>query len=195
VIIGEDFNDNSRDSAKWSLGLLNEGSSAFDNLVTVLEQNQRLQINPRAKVNGLHYNGYTSLLGYDFTGARASIQVIQAASGAADTAFALATDSNNWYRFIVEGGKLYFQAKVNGVKSSSAITYNATTHKFWRLRHEAVNNTILWETSTDGTAWTLRNSVARQIPITALHVDIDSGTFQSVTTPGAAIFDNFKLER
>jgi len=109
--------------------------------------------------------------------------------------FALAVDGNNWYRFVVEGGKLYFQVMLNGAKSSSAITYSGTMHKYWRLRHDLVSNKILWETSSDGTTWTLRNSVARQIPITALHVDIDSGTFQSVGTPGAAIFDNFKLER
>jgi len=44
-------------------------------------------------------------------------------------------------------------------------------HRFWRFRHDQVTDSIVFETSTDGTAWTARRTDDREIPITALRVE------------------------
>ena len=51
--LSDDFNDNLRDTTKWNFGTLNEPNASFDSQVTVLEQNQRLEITPRAGLTGL----------------------------------------------------------------------------------------------------------------------------------------------
>jgi PKD repeat protein len=121
------------------------------------------------------------------------VEVVQATLNSANTVFALGTDSNNWYRFVIEDGQLYFQQKINGVKSSASIAYDGLQQRHWRLRHDQGSDQIVFETSGDGTVWTARRSVARQLAITALRVELDAGTWGAVTTAGKAIFDNFIL--
>lgn len=45
------------------------------------------------------------------------------------------------------------------------ITYNATTHKFLRLREDGTN--VYWDTSPDGTTWTNRRTLATPAWVTA----------------------------
>ncbi len=89
TLLADDFNDNVRDTAKWNLSALNEGPSTFDSQIAILEQNQRLEITPRANVTGSHYGGYVSAATWNLTGAQATVEVLQTASGAADTVFAI----------------------------------------------------------------------------------------------------------
>jgi hypothetical protein len=83
---------------------------------------------------------------------------------------------------------------MTGIRSTSSVTFNATQHRFWRIRHDQSTDSILFETSTNGQAWTVRRTVARQLPITSLRAEISAGTWQAVGAPGTAIFDNFRLE-
>jgi hypothetical protein len=125
--------------------------------------------------------------------AHARVEVLQVTGGSADTIFAVGADSDNWYGFVVEGGKLYLQSKVGGRKNSIDIPYSATRHRFWRLRHEASENQMLWETSADGQTWETLRKLTPQIPLAGLHVYLGAGTYLSETNPGAAAFDNFRM--
>ncbi|MDQ3920263.1 MAG: hypothetical protein M3348_17505 [Acidobacteriota bacterium] len=192
---GDNFNDNVMDTSKWYKGVLNVPQSAYNPNVTVLEQNQRLEITPVANTSVWSHNGYVSSATYDFTGARASVQVPQVPTGG--TAYAVFTagiDSNNWYRITTTAGQIKFQDTVNGVKNSTILTYNATQHKFWRIRHNAATDTVDFLTSSDGKTWTTQRSVARQLSVTALHIELDAGTFEPVSSPGTAIFDDLRFE-
>jgi hypothetical protein len=191
--LSDDFNDNTRDTAKWNLGTLNEPSASFDSQVSVLEQNQRLEITPLAALTGQHFNGYVSAATWNLTNSRASVEVVQTAVNSANTVFAIGTDSNNWYRFVIEDGQIYFQEKINGAKTSTNITYDAVQHRFWRFRHDQAADQLVFETSADGTVWTTRRSVARQLTLTAVRVELGAGTWGYVSAPGKAIFDNFML--
>src|SRR5207253_5245643 len=53
---------------------------------------------------------------------------------------------------------------------------------------------ISFETSGDGVTWTTQRSIARNLVITAMRIELDGGTFETVSVPGTAIFDNFRLE-
>jgi glucose/arabinose dehydrogenase len=193
--LSDDFNDNARDAGKWILGTLNRPASDFDQQVIVAERNQRLEIVPRANVTGHHYNGYVSAALWNLTNGSASVEVVQTAASGPSTIFAMGTDSNNWFRFVVEDGRLYFQWDTPfGRDTGESILYSATAHRYWRFRHEPAGNLIVFETSPDGTNWNVQRSTASRMPITALRVELSAGTFGGVSGPGTAIFDNFKLE-
>lgn len=187
----DNFDDNSQDTAKWAKNVL---SATQDTLVTALEQNARLEVAPRASQTGVRYNGYLSVSTYNLTGGKAQVKVTQVAGGGStDTECCLIIDSSNYYAFVVEAGTLYFKKVVSGSASSTTTAYSGSTHLYWRIRHEPSGDLIKWETSSDGSSWTERRSVARDLTITAMKAELSAGTFQSETTPGTAFFDDFAL--
>jgi hypothetical protein len=195
--LSDDFNDNTRDP-KWSFGTItgtvSAGAGAWDSAIPVLEQNQRLEISPRAGVSGIHFNGYLSAATWNVTNLGASVEVVQAAAGTSDTAFAVCIDRLNFYLMEVEAGRLYFTQVVGGARSETSITYSGTTHRFWRIRHDGATDTMQLQTSSDGTNWTTRRSLARQLSLAAMKIELGAGTWESLGSPGKAIFDNFKLQ-
>jgi regulation of enolase protein 1 (concanavalin A-like superfamily) len=195
----DNFNDNSMDQSKWTFGTIQgaiyTGPSAWDPTVPVLESNQRLVISPRANVTGDHYNGYVSAATWNFTNARAAVEVVQIASGGTtNTELALCVDRLNFLMISTESGILRFEQVVNGTRSATSTAYNAAQHRFWRIRHDLASDAVHFETSVDGVTWTIRRSVTRQLPITAMKIEISAGTWQGLSSPGTAIFDNFTLD-
>jgi len=196
VIFGDNFDDNSRDTTKWNLGVLSQASSSFDSGVTVQESNSRLEITPLSRVKNQNFNGYVSVSSFNLTNAQATTEAVQVPNGSSTLAiFALAIDSNNWYRITANSSTISFQQKINGSTSNVNATYNSTQHHYWRIRHDATNGQIVFETSADAATWTARRTVATQLAITALRVELSGGTTASVTSPGTAIFDNLEIGR
>ena len=192
INFGEYVVNNRHNRTKWSRGTRTNSSSVLDEHVEVHAQGTQLTVTPRASVPGSHYNGYVTDGHWDLTSGQAVVEVVQAASQAS-TIFALVVDDNNWYRFVAENGTLYFESKVSGVLSSAKIAYSPSDHRFWRFRHDASNNLMLWETSSNEAKWTVRHAITPQIPITALYVELNAGTNKIVSTPGSATFDNFRI--
>jgi hypothetical protein len=189
----DDFADNAR-APVWKLGTLNTPASVFDAAVVVAEQGGRLEVTPLTNAAGKHYNGYVSVAGWNLTDARASVAVVRAADGAAQTFFTLAADANNWLRFQVEAGRLNFQTRVGGAETSPSVAYVAAEHRFWRLRHERRDDQLFFETSADGAAWVARRTLARPFALTSLVVELGAGTAAKAPAPGKAAFDNFRME-
>ncbi|MFL6255973.1 MAG: Ig-like domain-containing protein, partial [Pyrinomonadaceae bacterium] len=190
--LADDFNDNAMDAAKWVLRTLGSG-------VTAAEQNQRLEITPVANAVGSNYNGYRTAAAYDLTGARASVEVVQATggTGGAETGFNFNDSAGNSARFVVANGALFCQYKVAGQSANTTVSapgYSPLQHRRWRLRHDQAADTLNWETSPDGASWATLGSVARPFPLTALQVTLTAGTWYEQASPGMAIFDNFLLE-
>lgn len=186
VVFSDYFKDNGPDAEKWTL-------SSNDDQVSVQERDEHLEIIPTSEVPGLHFNGYISTSSSDMTAAHARVEVVQATSGSANTIFTLTQDGSHWYRFVKEGDMLYFQYKAGGAISSTSVPYNPAQHRFWRLRHDATNNLMLWETSADEETWAIRRKVTPLVPITALYIALNAGTYKAESDPGTAIFDSFKL--
>jgi YD repeat-containing protein len=199
--LNENFDDNTRDAVKWSYGAMApqiyDGPVVQDLTIPVLEQNQRLEITPRANVTGGHWNGYLSASTWDLSNARASVEVPQVtnlSAWGANTLFSIYIDDKNWYMINSDGaGHLIFDRAVANVRDNTQITYNPVNHRFWAIRHDLANDTIVYETSPDGATWTAQRSVARQLSLIAMRIEIGAGTWQSVAVPGTAIFDNFRL--
>jgi hypothetical protein len=189
----DDFDDNAR-GAHWKLGTLNTPASVFDTNVTVVEQGGRLEITPLTNANSSHYNGYVSVSGWNLTEAHAAVEVAQTAANAAQTFFTLAADSNNLFRFLVESGRLNFQTRAGGALISPGVTHDPVGQRFWRLRHDARGDRVVFETSGDGSTWVERRSLARPFAVTSLTIELGAGTAAKVASPGKAVFDNFRME-
>lgn len=190
----DDFNDNSRNTAIWNLGVLSTVPPA-DPLVTVLEQNQRLEIQPLANTNGNHYNGYVTQGTWNLTNTSTRVEVVSAPVGGTETIFAIGTDSNNYYRFFLNGAVLYFQKRVNGALTQVGIAFDPSNHRWWRIRHDPGTDQIIFETSPNGTTnWNDRWATPRQFSLNAARIELGGGTSHTVSNPAKTIFDNFVLQ-
>jgi hypothetical protein len=153
-----------------------------------------LEISPRVNVTSDHYNGYVFANAWNMTNMRATVEVVQATTNSADTNLAVCIDSRNFYMISVESGQIRFEQVVVGSRSTVSIAFNASQHRFWRIRHDPTSDSIVFGTSNDGLTWTSRRTVARQLPINALRAEISAGTWEALSAPGMAVFDNFRLE-
>lgn len=178
---------------KWKSGSLTAGLRYTDRDVRVSVQDGKLTITPRTGITERSYNGWVTASSWDMTAAHARVEVSQVTAGAADTIFAIGIDSDNWYGFVLESGKLYLQMKIAGKKNSTNIAYSPLRHHFWRLRHEATTDQILWETSADEQTWVVVGEVPTQIPLTNCYIYLGAGTYLNETDPGVAVFDSFRL--
>lgn len=191
----DDFDDNTQNTALWTKQATSDPSTT-DALVTVLETSQQLQITPRSSFAGVAYNGYRSVSVYDLTDSAFFVKVEQVPSGATIVGAELiaALDTTNNYVIYYEAGNLDFGSTVAGVYSFTRVTYNSSMHRWWRIRHDSSDNTIHWETSTDGNTWTSRRTpITAPFAITALRLGVDAGTYDPVASPGVAIFDSFNI--
>jgi cytochrome c5 len=74
---------------------------------------------------------------------------------------------------------------------ATTVTYNSTTHKFLRLREDGTN--VYWDTSSDGSTWTNRRTLATPAWVTA-SVDtcaLDLSAHRDAGTSDEAAFDLF----
>jgi hypothetical protein len=186
----DNFNDNSIDSARWTKATVETQNV----LVTVLEQNARIEIAPLAATAGLNYNALRTVSTFNLTGGSVVVKVPQlAAGGNANTGLYVELDANNYYAFVTEAGTLYRKKRVAAVNNSDSVAYSAVNHLWWRIRHNPSDDTIKWDTSTNGASWTTLRSATREFAITAVKVEMVAGTYESTATPGTAFFDDFAL--
>jgi hypothetical protein len=133
----------------------------------------------------------------DMTESWVSVELRQAltAAGTVTTQFLCIADSPtnaNYVGFSLNNGTLTFRRRVAGTNNDTSTTYNATTHKWLRLRESA--GTVYWDTSTDGVTWTNRRLNATGLTLTAVTVYMNGAVSSTaVSNPGSAIFDNINL--
>ena len=183
----DDFNDNSLDTVKWAL---TEPASP----AVVSEQNQQLQITlPPSTAT---YNGVISQSAFNLTGKMAQVECAQTVSqaGWVENAFMVQLNASNYFLFNAGAGNLLMRSMVNGVNDQLIIPFNASVQRFWRVRHDQASNTVKFETSGNGTAWTIQKSVTPGFSLSALKFLLYAGAYGTGNaTPGSAKYDNFKL--
>ncbi len=189
----DNFDDDSRDTAKWDLGTDDSGNENPN--VTVSETNGRLEITPEPSTYG--YYGYRSVKLWDLTKGPIMAKLINAAeTNAENTMFLLANDpmdSNNRLKMETESPNLYINYKGLGSTIGISIIYNPTTHLWWRYLADATN--VYWQTAPDGYTWTTRYQVTRAsivsegIDITSLRVCLIGGQWGTNPSPETAIYD------
>jgi hypothetical protein len=213
----DNFNNASRDASKWTIGAQTESPVAFDPQVTTAQLNGQLVITPVTQASGLHYGGYASTNSFDLRNGQIGVEVVKAATGGADTIFAIGSDSDNFYRFMVHTSgtptslaplakgrdgverpldattaQLVFQVNVGGQLTSLSINYDPVQHRFMRFRHVPAANSIVFETSPDSIDYTVQHTVVLQKGVSALTAELSAGT-SNPANPGQTVFDNFGL--
>ena len=220
--LSDDFTSPTRDASKWNLGTQTQPAAAVDPQVTTAQVNGQLVITPLTQASGMHYNGYVAANSFDMRNGKASVEVVKAATGGADTTFAIGSDSNNFFRFLVHTAgaatslaplvkneygleapldtttpQLIFQVKMNGLLTSLSIDYDPVAHRFMRFRHEPpqvspTDGAIVFETSPNNIDFTVRHRILLEKGISPLTAELSAGT-SSPTNPGPAVFDNLTL--
>lgn len=195
TLLTDSFDGTAINTSKWSVSVL---SGTQDTSLTVAEGSGTLNIGPLFQsTSGLHYNGILANNSLNMNGAFAQVQVVNAAATntAGTTSFTLVVDASNHYRVFAEDGSLSFEKKIAGVKTKTSIMFDPVQHAFWRIRHDASSDELVWETAPNSGGvpgnWTERQRMARQLTITAIRVELKAGTFQSeANAPGTVRFDN-----
>jgi hypothetical protein len=203
VLLADDFNNASLDTSKWAANNLWSGFT--DSTVAVNETNS-LAIGPlKQNTEGSHYNGIRSGTSYDFTDGYAYVQLVQAPNPltAADAFFTIGLNVDNCYRMYVESGNLIVQKKIGGAKTTMlTVTFNASSHAFWRIRHDAVSGQVVFDVAPSNAGapgtWTMlyAESWNTNVPLNAVNFELKGGTWRNEgANPGTVIFDNFKAAK
>lgn len=141
------------------------------------------------------YDVLGTFTGYDLTGSYYQIEFVQNCNagdnGSITTNFTAEVDGSSRFEFEIGGGPsglVTMREKVAGVNSETSTTYDATDFRWLRLRESG--GTIYWETSPDGSSWTVRRSKSSALTLTSTNVSLSCGEWASETSPGNSYFDN-----
>jgi hypothetical protein len=184
----DNFNDNSIDTGNWPNNFTYGDASA-----TYAETGGEAKITFPTAGTGSGAGFQSALL--DATNSFAYVKVTEVGSVStnAKTMLVLELDSNNSVQIVQRNGSLHFYKYVAGIETDvvSAITYNSSTHAWWRIRENS--GTTYWDTSSDGVTWTNMASTANPIAMTSVKIGLYGTTYQAETSPGIARFDNVNM--
>jgi hypothetical protein len=203
IIVSDNFNDNSIDTAIWDPN--NLFTSATDTNVSIAETSQHLEIGPLLQnVSGFSFRGVRTVNTYTFLDAYAYVELVQAPASNTDAVamFSVGSDFNNSYRMYVSGGNLIgLQRRSIGRGAMEtelfSIPYDSTDHRFLRIRNDSDNlymDTAPGSGGVPGT-WTQQytESWNALIDTSAIIFELKAGTTQvEANAPGTVIFDNFE---
>jgi hypothetical protein len=180
-----------RDPELFTPTSLHEGG--YDPEMEVFTGGGALHLRPRGGISNLHHLGFATTREIEWTGGIASVAVLQAPNTATEASVTLAVlaQTPGWARATVSAGNVYFQSENAGVSTSMFIPYDPIAHKYLRIRHDAVADQVVWETSPDSATWTEQRRVARPFLLAAVRAEIEGGTYRVETDPGEAIIDDF----
>ncbi|MCP9496209.1 MAG: hypothetical protein MSG64_17310 [Pyrinomonadaceae bacterium MAG19_C2-C3] len=149
------FNQTSGTPPVFSGTIITRPPGSLDPLVTAVRVNNQLVITPRANVPGESFNAFATVSAINLTNASVSAEIVRAAAGGAETAFAVANNADNFLRFLITtpeaspsastdavGGlgtpapQLIFQIRTSsgGMRELKRITYDPVRHRFLRFR-------------------------------------------------------------
>jgi hypothetical protein len=200
----DDFNDNSLDTTKWSIGVWS--GTTQDTTIPVREVNQRLEIGPlKENTTGTHYNALRSAGSHNLSGAYAYVQLVQPAATmtGAFSIFSVGRNADNYYRWFVSAGRLVAEKEIAGTKSRPVdIGYDPVAHQFLRICHDSSTGNVVFQTAPNNGgipgAWFQHYAEAwntTAVPLTTMLFEMKAGTSAAEVAPGTAVYDNFKAAR
>lgn len=137
----------------------------------------------------------SSLSSFDLTGSNFHIELVQnfnaGNNGSITTNFRAEANSTNFFEFEIGGGPtgaVYLRETVDGVATTTYITYNAANFRWLRLRE--AGGIIYWDVRSETGSWTTLRSKETVLDLTAVHVAVLAGRWAAETDPGNAYLDN-----
>ncbi|USN96735.1 MAG: hypothetical protein H6797_00855 [Candidatus Nomurabacteria bacterium] len=141
------------------------------------------------------YHYLDTFTGYDLTESHYQVEFVQNCNAgnhdSITTNFTVVVDGSNSFEFEIGGGptgSVVMREQVAGVNSETTTTYDATNFRWLRLRESG--GTIYWETSPDGSTWTIQRSKTSSLTLASTNVMLSCGRWTSETSPGNSYFDN-----
>lgn len=184
----DNFSDNSVSASAWV--------ATATGSATVAETSGQARCTLPSSTAGSHIARYTSRYTYDLTSASwyINVETMVSTSVAATAFFQLYLDGSNALQWIQVSGTLTARSLIKGATTTLyTVTWNASTYKYLRIR--ADTTTVYFDSSTNGTSWTNRATVAISaltFPITDLFVDFGA-TCGNVASPGSLRLDDVNL--
>jgi len=181
----DDFNDGMQSIAWWRSWANAPG------MMSEMNGELLLTFSP----NSTAYASYVSSKSFELTNSSIVLEVpsVQGPAIHAEAWMVLVGPQNNEIRMDAELGVLNFYVTVAGSQQQIGSTlHSPLMHRWWRIRE--TSNTVFWETSPDGKAWTIQEQLSpTPIPIDVLDISLGGGTWMQEANPGDAHFDNLNL--
>lgn len=181
--VTDDFDDNDLDHDKW-----------FVTPTYVAETGQVLQITPTAGYPSIYSAATVALTGSHVFAKVPTVPNVGNGTTSAGLFFHVDTNNRVGVLWTADGLKM-FERLVGSDTWLASVTYNSTTHLWWRLR--AIGTTVYWDTSPDGTTWTNRHSkdysAAPSMDLEAGVIYLEAGFYGTEPSPGVAEFDNLNV--
>jgi hypothetical protein len=181
----DDFEDNSQAPA-WA-GAVTLGSA------TKAESSGQAIFTLPSSTAGSHLANYATPTTYNLTSSSFSITIgtMVSTSVAATAYFELVYDQTSYLIWTQTSGTLKAQTVVAGVITDRySVAWNASTYKYLRIRESG--GSVLFDSSSDGTSWTNRATVAN--PFSVVSMSVQFGAFcGNVASPGSFRLDDVNL--
>jgi len=126
----------------------------------------------------------------DFTGASIEVDVLAVPDISSET-YMDWTLGNDWYSMAVDHGELSYGYSVGGHDNTTEIPYDTDQHRGFKMAHDPQAKLVRMSVRNSVGEWTQLTAVPVAIPMTALRVELASGSYTTATTSGVARFDNF----
>jgi hypothetical protein len=202
LLLADNFDDDRLDTDLWWL--------YANKCPKPAEQNERLTISLPANTPDNHclvqdacYAGIGSMQYFSFVNASVQVEVVQvitAGSKGDQGLYAYVGPSQNqvgMYGIYYANGRLVSGYLPAGSESWDKVltTYDATSHRHWRISHDPGHNTIRFWASKDGASWKPLHSMPNKVDLSQVGFSMEAGVWASVPSPGQGVFDNFRAER
>jgi hypothetical protein len=169
-------------------------STSSNGGVTVAQTAGTAQIT-LATGTGTRYGAFNGAQFYDLGTCMAAVTIVETprvVSGAEAEFCLVQKTPNALLCFDIANGGLNSLYNPGTAMLYKNATFDAVADAHLRLRQNA--GTVIWETSSDGSSWQFFDSQPSPIDLTQVTIALSAGTFMSVTSPGAARFDDLVVE-
>lgn len=206
VLLEDDFESAAPDPATWPNGIV---SGTEDATLPVAQAAGALVIGPlRANSSGFHYNGPSSQPIDLSASGFGEVQLVQGVVGdQANAMFTAGSGSTNFYRIYEAGApgsqRIAAEKKLDDQKVPlTSALYDPALHQLLRIRHDyrpdAGVDDVVFETSPAPPAARAFVELYREpwdprVQAKSLTFEIKAGTSDKEPSPGAAIWDRFRV--
>lgn len=169
------------------------GASSQVGSATYAETSGQVRFTLPSSVAGSHSAEFRTIGTYDLTGDGLYINIeTMVATGVAATAhFRLILDAANYLQWYQLSNTLHAATVIAGVVTDRyTATWSASTYKYLRIRESG--GSVFWDSSTNGTSWTQRATLANPFAVTVLEVAIGASC-GNIAAPGSFRLDDVNL--
>lgn len=140
------------------------------------------------------YASVYSVEDLDFRDTSVAVEVLRTPSAPGAEVLLQWVVNNRFRHFIAaEADRLSFGTQNDSVYETRDLPYDPDAHRNWRLRHDEARDRVFYETSRDRATWVVQYDTATLVPLQDAYVELAAGTYQEVSGPTDAAFDNFEL--